>query len=214
MNLYTKDLLPEVFAESFFKKFKERMKENAVDSVTGKSYFELYKGNRGEFTEFILKRIICELIESYGLTSEFEYYRIDAIGYETVTNDELKSECDKQGLNYHLWKLMIAVEHENDPNDWLDELIKLTHVMSPLKVIIAYSAFNDRDAGDKEKLQLAAKMIEATEAFVENDDGYLVILGNCKSSNDPKNDYDSFDYRGYLYNPGISYDGGGFEEII
>ena len=39
----------------------------------------------------------------------------------------------------------------------MDEVIKLTHIRCPLKVIIAYNYFDERPEGDIEKLNYVAR---------------------------------------------------------
>ena len=105
------------------------------------------------------------------------------------------------GLNPHLWDLKIAVEHENNLNDWSDEIIKLVHIKCPLKVIIAYNHCNERGDEEQKKLDFIAECMRETEAFKagEGVEEYLVIIGNAYSSETKNAEYEDCGYVGYLY---------------
>lgn len=186
-------------ANTFFYQFKQMMKETNIDG--GETYFEKYKlltsKKADPFTKFINKTIIPNIIRSYLPGVSHEYFRIDASGWVSYS-ENVKEQAKAVGLNPHLWDLMIAVEHENDPSDWNDEVIKLAHIRCPLKVIIGYNACNERDEGDTAKLAFVADCLQRVRCFhAEHRDELLVILGNGKGSNGQ--DYDTFDYRGYIY---------------
>ena len=101
-------------------------------------------------------------------------------------------------LNPHLWDLCIAVEHENDPEDWTDELIKLAHISCPLRVIIGYAPCDDRMEGEMRRLKLAAMWLNKTSAFATGSGEFLLVFGNS-AANDRSVDYDFYDYRGYQF---------------
>ena len=186
-------------AIEFFTKYKTRVNAGTVG-------MSIYQNNKA-FTELINKKIIPEIIESQcdpKLTAQNEYFRIDAVGWVSNTDtykDKIKQEV---GLNAHVWDLKIAIEHENNPADWMDEVVKLIHVKCPLKVIIGYNHCNTRDCeseSDEEKLKVVSKIMGMIDAFYEcKKEEYLIILGNCKGKGRSSFDYENFDYRGYLYN--------------
>ena len=106
-------------------------------------------------------------------------------------------------MNAHLWNLKIVVEHENNKKDWTDELMKLLQVRCPLKVIIGYNHYDERDQKEKEKIEIASKMVVAADAYegiARDREEILLILGNGCSAISGESDYTSFDYRGYLFN--------------
>ena len=118
--------------------------------------------------------------------------------------DKIADEARKHGLNAHLWNLGIAVEHENNSKDWLDEVIKLLHVRAPLKVVIGYNnqeqRFKRNEQSDVNKLSFAAKVMkdacEAMQYDISNSkEEFLVIIGNSKLDHED----DHIDYRGYLF---------------
>lgn len=134
-----------------------------------------------------------------GMTAQHEYFRIDTVGWVT-RYQEMEDEAHKLDLSAHLWDLKIAVEHENSKHDWTDEVIKLIHVKCPLKVVISYNYCDERDTTEWEKLNFIAHWMQEVKAFAKGgDEEYLLIFGNCFNPK-TKADYDTFDYRGYLYN--------------
>jgi hypothetical protein len=174
-------------AETFFEKFTSRICKD--------KFWNLYH-KVADFTPEVTKEINA-IINEMGYRSQNEYFRIDATGwqgkYEMV---EKLAEAVK--MNAHLWDLKIAVEHENNPKDWTDELVKLVHIRCPLKVVIGYNYSDKRDE-DEKKLDYASICMNMTSAFDNNGkEEYLVILGNCHPKEKGKS-YEEFDYRGYLY---------------
>ena len=75
--------------------------------------------------------IFEEKVENAGLTAQHEYFRIDTVGWNGRYKCLDEKESKQIGLNRHHWDLKIAVEHENNKADWLDELIKLIHIRCP-----------------------------------------------------------------------------------
>ena len=142
------------------------------------------------FTTFIIGRI-NEIIESMGYSSQNEYLRIDAIGYTKKENLESRA-----GLNVHLWDLQIAVEHENDSKDWLDEVVKLSHICCPLRVVIGYAPAESRNK-DGERLEYASNILRQLRCKDNLKHGeFMVILGN--SGVKMQDDY--FNYKAYVLN--------------
>lgn len=191
--IYCKEILiMKISAKMFFELFKSR--------ITKDKFWDLYRNN-SEFTAEVTKEINA-VIEEMGCQSQNEYFRIDATGWQGRYK-EIEGEAKEIGMRAHLWDLIIAVEHENNPKDWTDELIKLVHIRCPLKVIIGYNYYDQRDSREIKKLEYAAKWINKTKAFNSNGkEEYLIILGNCHSK-DKEMSYKEFDYRGYLYCPTI-----------
>lgn len=187
-------------AHLFFRKFKEMMAETNL--YEGETYLSLYKLEKSKscdpFTKFINKELIPKLIQELSSASlSHEYFRIDTAGWVSYA-DEIQDEAQQVGMKNHLWDLTIAVEHENNYTDWNDEVIKLAHIRCPLKVVIGYNCCDQRDEGDLTKLSFVASCLQKLRCF--NDDHHdelLVILGNRSGKHGQ--DYNTFDYRGYLY---------------
>lgn len=163
------------------------------------TFLDLYRNNELAYTELVNKYIVHKIIKDAGMTAQHGYFRIDTVGWVT-RYQEMEDEAHKLDLSAHLWDLKIAVEHENSRKDWTDEVIKLIHVKCPLKVVISYSCCDERDTTECEKLDFIARWMQEVKAFAKgSDEEYLLIFGNCFNSK-TKADYDTFDYRGYLYN--------------
>lgn len=163
------------------------------------TFLDLYRNNEPAYTELVNKYIVHKIIKDAGMTPQHEYFRIDTVGWIT-RYQEMAEEAHKLNLSAHLWDLEIAVEHENSKQDWTDEIIKLLHVKCPLKVVISYSRCDERDTTEWEKLDFIARWMQEVKAFAKgSDEEYLLIFGNCFNPK-TKADYDTFDYRGYLYN--------------
>ena len=188
-------------ARWFFEQFTSR--------VTEAKYETMYKMHEAEFTPCVTKEI-NSIIRDMGLTSQNEYYRIDAIGWKGRYRELSEEKAKKLNLSRHLWDLEIAVEHENSKSDWTDELVKLTHICCPLKVIITYNHCDQRGEVEKNKLAYAAECMKKVRAFNSlPQEKYLIIIGNGAPQNSRNESYNAFDYRGYIYN----YDAEGFWEI-
>lgn len=172
----------------FYNEFNMLFKE---ESIYQKKAIQCYAHNT-EFTNFIIERINA-IITSKNYLSQNEYFRIDAMGYST----KWKKLEKVSGFNPHLWDLQIAVEHENNPKDWLDEVIKLAHICCPLRVVIGYAPMKDRNATDERLLKYSAKALQLLQCRDNLKSGeFMVILGN---SGTKKTD-DYFNYRAYVLN--------------
>ena len=183
-------------AKDFFNQFIANFKEDMIDE-NGKTYLEIYKKESTAFTKLITK-IISQIIKEKGWHSQTEYFRIDVIGWES-DHSTIKDECARLGMTPHLWDLKIAVEHENNKYDWLDELVKLAHIQCPLKVLIGYASCDERTDIEKEKLALAYTCLSKTKAFDSTaNEEFLIILGNGSAHHKSSGSYDKFDYRGYV----------------
>jgi hypothetical protein len=188
-------------AETFFKEFVER--------VTWEEYHQSYI-NDAEFTP-IITNVIKDIIEKMGWIPTTEYFRIDVIGYESKW-ESVKDKAHNAGLGAYLWNMKAAVEHENSKSAWTDELIKLMQIRCPLKVIITYNYYDERPEGDLKKLAVAADLMQKVDSFesIKRDgEELLIIIGNGCSKKTKKSDYESFDYKGYLFN----YDSNKFVEL-
>ena len=126
----------KIKAKDFFKEFLDKTKDIDIED---------YK----KCTKYTPKvtAAIKECIEHLGLLSSTEYYRIDVIGYSKPESgfEEKVKIASKLGLKPHLWRLEIAVEHENASDDWTDELTKLLYISCPLRVLICYNHADKRD---------------------------------------------------------------------
>lgn len=219
------------YAEEFWTKFQKNIADEIVKDA---NFMGVYK-TRGKYTRKMNHKtygIISRTIKAIDSSMEIqkEYLRVDVTAWKSALDakadpqtDALEKDFQKCGMNPHLWNLCFAVEHENDHEDWMDEVLKLVHLRCPLKIVIGYVPFDQRDddrQGDIARLHLAAECLEWTDAYKRQPDTYfyngdkengsheefLVILGNCW--NGKNSDYDSPNYKGYLFD-----NEQGFQEI-
>lgn len=195
-----------ITAEVFLKMFSEKTQNDCCISTKDNkniSFINFYKYEDGvtstEFTEYMNKNLISNIVQQLCGNVSHEYYRIDTTGWVSKEIDDLKELTGKHKLNYHCWDLKISVEHENDQKDWLDEVVKLAHIRCPLKIVIGYNFCDKRENECEELLnQVALPILKQVDAFSSNEpDDFLIIFGNMKHNGIS---YKSADYRGYLYN--------------
>ena len=173
-------------SKEFFNNFNALFEEG---SKTREIAIQTYQYNK-PFTDFIISQINC-IIEKQGLKSQNEYFRIDSMGYKS----RWQELDEKKGFNPHLWDLEIAVEHENDSKDWLDEVIKLAHVCCPLRVVIGYVPCEKREK-DMELLNYASHALKQLNCIDNILNGeFLIILGNCDTK---KKVEKYFNYKAYV----------------
>ena len=197
--------------------------ESTPDLADGKNtYLDIYRNHEAVYTELINKNIIHNIIkevevdediisenaeylsehpEYKKLVPQHEYFRIDCTGYQHRFFEIDADAAKSIGLNRHFWELKIAVEHENNKHDWMDEVIKLVHVRCPLKVVIGYNYYDQREDGDISKLKFVSDWMQKLAAFDKNaKEEILVIIGNGAPASKNYPAYQTFDYRGYIFN--------------
>lgn len=190
----------EMNAAAFFRAFRSALAEDNVRD--GRSYFDVYRHDEKAFTKLVNQEVVHRIIEEAGFTAQHEYFRIDTLGWSGRYEELDKTMARSHRLNRHLWDLEIVVEHENDKQDWLDEVIKLVHIRCPLKVVIGYNYCDQREEGERGKLQYAADCMNRVKAFDNAaEEEFLIILGNGVPQNSKSPMYTTFDYRGYLCAP-------------
>ena len=102
---------------------------------------------------------------SLGLKTQSEYFRLDAIGYESHKK--------------HDWTLRVAFEHENRDH-WTDELCKLCHIVADLRVLVSYWDFKNSREKVEARVENCLKIIESRIA--RNPGKWLFIFGpRCRS---------------------------------
>ncbi|SES99395.1 hypothetical protein SAMN04487771_100322 [[Clostridium] aminophilum] len=204
-------------ANEFFQAYNDLLKEDAVATkeqipsypdLFGRTYLQIYKNNEPAFTELVNKYVVDRIISNAypvddprHMESQHEYFRIDSIGYQPRWKEIPQNEVVQSGLNPHFWDLKIAVEHENDKTDWMDEIIKLIHIRCPLKVVISYNHCDQRSQELEQKLSHVAKWMQRLSVYRNDNEEFLIILGNAAPKDKTNGDYQTFDYRGYLFDP-------------
>lgn len=104
-----------------------------------------------------------------GLKTGNELY-LDVMGYEQR----------ESGVDFN-WDLRVAFEHENTQN-WHDELCKLCHIVSDLRVLVGYFKISDQiERRLQERIDLMAERMTRVP-----DGQWLFIFGPGKSQNDER----------------------------
>lgn len=140
------------------------------------------------FTARMLEKLE-KVISEKDCKTEREYFRIDLISYRSRLQPQpsatVGEDCLIGGLKRYSWDLLTAVEHENDHRLWMDEVVKLAHVASPLRVVIGYIPLSMKEMHEA-YLTKVAEALEGIEAWrCTKDYGeFLIIIGDCKLSRD------------------------------
>jgi hypothetical protein len=145
------------------------------------------ENDRQTFTKLIigeLELILHDLFKNSKITKDIhtqkEYYRIDLISWSDRSSDvvnELK-------FTTHMWDLDIVIEHENNENDWMDEVVKLLYINCPRRLVISYIDRKDDGKPDKDIpfLELIVKCINILDpggkkGLIKNGDQFAIMLG-------------------------------------
>lgn len=185
-------------AKEFWIEFKKLFREGS-DSL--KVAQESWDNPRKFTNEFVNAYLPSIMKEKESITTEFEYYRIDIIAYDDKRRAEAKEIAKSLGLSEkefspYLWDLKIALEHENNKKEWLDEVIKLSHINCPLRVVVGYA-----DEKNEEKcIKLASKVLQRKiEDNAPNGQEFMLILGKSGISSSEVNENT---YKAYIYKKG------------
>ena len=167
---------------------------------------ESYPSNKS-FTSFVIPKIneiLDNSIEQQLKNVQNEYYRIDAIKWAKCKNDNDRS-CH---LRNHLWDLQVAVEHENDSRDWMDEVTKLAHICCDLRVVIGYlphekRKIDEKDKNEDEDIKCLDYIVNALQKLACYDNmkrgEFLIIIGSSDTGGEKHQDK-FFHYKGYIFN--------------
>ncbi|MBR3805567.1 MAG: hypothetical protein IKJ13_01860 [Clostridia bacterium] len=188
-------------AQEFWESFKEKveLEKEQLKAVWDES---------ASFTEKItalISRVIKDAKPSNQFIVQPEYYNIDLTEWEQKKekNDEklLEKEEDEYSLKKYAWNFDIAVEHENDKNLWMDEVIKLAHIFCDLRVVIGY--FPYKKEGKKEMqqkyLNAVSDTIQTLKCCENMKHGeFMVILGDVGGKK--ADGFEKLVYTPYKYN--------------
>jgi hypothetical protein len=161
-----------ISAKDFYDKFAAELQRNV------KVAKETYPHNK-TYTRFIIN-LIENAIKSFPpIQTSREYYRVDITGW---TNEKgMLDDCGKPNLfAEHLWKLYVAVEHENTWKRWMDEVVKLWYINCPLRVVICYLPTNSEHA---QFLQYVAAALNKLGVVQPLSSEFLLIIGNVEHIN-------------------------------
>ena len=175
------------YGKDFFEKFKKNIanKSDIVDKyITPKPWTQTMLGDTPNRSKKkrpeninnaggVIGQTIKEVFDN-KIFIDREYYKIDMIGW-TQHKTEIESDCEKSNLKPYCWNLKVAVEHENDSSEWLDEVCKLSFIKCPLRVVIGYGNENF----DK-KIEIVKDILTKNDAFSDDKQEFLIILGKTK----------------------------------
>ena len=103
---------------------------------------------------------------------------------------------NKKKFSPYLWDLEIALEHENDKKEWLDEVIKLSHINCPLRVVVGYATEDSREL----RLRFVSEMLQKKIGNnTPNGQDFMLILGKSGISG---NEVNENTYKAYIYKNG------------
>ena len=183
-------------AIDFFKSYQALFEQPDILAV-----FKKVWKKREDFTKSVMPHIASILSEhGYAGEHQYEYYKIDVIGWKSCK--ENLADLPKPGsyaLKEHFWYLGVAVEHENDPYDWTDELVKLLYINCPLRIVIGYYPETLLPYELEQTIDYASKMVAMANEkkdLVRADQEYLLILGknHADTENLSKETYSAYVY--------------------
>lgn len=156
-------------AESFWNTFRKKINEQIKD-------VQEKWNNQSEFTELILKEISNGVLAEakYEEKNQYEYLRIDLIGWNELNNDLGNIPKD---FNRHFWAFDVAIEHENNPMDWMDEVIKLSYINCPLRIVVGYAPTTNRNAY-LEYVANALQILNSRYQCIRKGQQFMLILGD------------------------------------
>lgn len=168
-----------------FDKFYVAYKNALMREYNENPHFEMIYKGRASYTELINKIMENDITLTLSDDCKFnpEYFKIDYTWWKSC-----KSKDDE--MNIYDWKLVCAVEHENEWNDWTYEVEKLDSIIAPLKIVIGFMP-ND-------KREIESKYVEEQISKLKNKNAnqeFGIILMNREldiESDDP------FGFRTYL----------------
>ena len=190
-------------AREFWKSFEQNIK---LEKIQLESVWD----EQASFTEKItalISRVIKDAKPSNKFIVQPEYYNIDLTEWEQKklkTKEKLFVENGLKGYRFekYAWNFEIAVEHENDKNLWMDEVIKLAYVFCDLRVVIGYFPYvkERKEEMQQKYLDEISKTINDLKCSENMKHGeFMVILGDVGGKE--ANGFKKLEYTPYLYNP-------------
>ncbi len=122
-----------------------------------------------------------------------EYYRLDVGYFSKGTHPNAPRFVD-----WDVWNLEVAIEHENNSDRWYEEWVKLIHFNCGLKVLITYHDYAGAESIGT-RLKWAKDIYEGVR-YRQCPDSWLLIFGPSWGS-------ERHDFVGY------SFEGNGFQEL-
>ena len=178
-------------AQEFWESFSNQIQTNQIELEEKWDSHSNEKGKETPFTKKI-KEVIANAIKYRKPSDEFivqpEYYNIDLTEWEQKKGKPkeklfVENGLEGYGFEKYAWNFDIAVEHENDKNLWMDEVIKLAYIFCYLRVVIGYFPYIEE--ADK-KIEMQQKYLDAISETIKTlkcrenmkHGGFMVILGD------------------------------------
>lgn len=171
-------------AEEFFKRLLDEMNAGWRDpSPVGQFVADFLFSARVLWSAIVLRKALPRVAHALGYTEtrdlSAEYYRVDQCWWGHRTNAP------------HDWTLNVALEHENEPGQYVDELQKLLFVGAPLRVVIGYPGSNETRWRVSDKEALAVSRILTLAADLQRvrpgvSGGTLVLILGHRRRNVPR----------------------------
>ena len=193
-------------ANDFWTNFRDEIERNRT---TLESVWDSRSDERGQGTPFTdeMKDVIDAAVKRTcpHLATQREYYRIDLIGWLQKNTEKKERYAIEDGiagyhLNKHAWDFDIAVEHENDPSDWSDEVVKLAYICCDLRVVIGYFPYvkQGKEAMQQNYLTAVADTLQTLGCKDNMAHGtFMVILGDVLRGE--AEDFKKLSYTPYIY---------------
>lgn len=151
-------------AEIFWGAFAEHLRSRLAAMP---NWIEKY-GNRTRWTQ-----TLTEIVNAFGLEHGYqengevanEYFRVDIVFSKWVRDQDP-----------YAWDLDVAIELENDPRSWFDEVTKLHHLNCGLRVIMTYQDYDDPAESLLSKVDRAVRLLK-TRKYPAHSGEWLLIIG-------------------------------------
>ncbi len=196
-------------AKEFWENFSEQIQINQLELEEKWDLHSKRKFGETPFTKKI-KEILTNVIKDKKPSKEFvvqtEYYNIDLVQWQQKKSQNKEKLFVENGIETYsfdkcAWNFDIAIEHENDKNLWMDEVIKLAYVFCNLRVVIAYFPYVKNG---KEEMQLkylhaitdTIKTLSCNENMKHGE--FMIILGDVGGKE--ADGFKKLVYTPYLYN--------------
>ena len=193
-------------AQSFWQDFIRAIQKN-------RTVLENCWNDKTEFTA-AMKELITKVIRAKKPSEQYviqpEYFNIDLVEWEQkklAAKEYLfvPEESTSFRLEKYAWNLDIAVEHENEKQLWMDEVVKLAHIFAKLRVVIGYLPRRENQERtwqlQKAYLNAVADTVSTLHCCDNMDHGdFLVILGDVDGNEATA--FEKLAYTPYLYKKG------------
>lgn len=202
----------KITLKEFYKEFKSEVEKSDIEAEIVNRYHNRYNENQKQkgYSQYIFENLIYKVLKEKGYRPyvrgekkdkcyQPEYYKIDCPGWSKIKTED----SDKvEKFSCYCWSLDFAIEHENNYEEWMDEVIKLLFINCPLRIVIGY---NNRkihtERSDELQLNSVMKSIkkiidkyEGTRTFISENDEFGIILGEGYTNENDNNIIPGFRY--------------------